>query len=118
MRDEAQMTPYGDVPRAGTYRPKIALAPDREEPAVTQNHVAPANCGGLTVREREVVILLMSGMTNRRIAEELYIAEKTVEMHITHSLRKRGLHTRTELAVWAVSTGMVDSIAFPPFVPQ
>lgn len=51
----------------------------------------------LTPREREVAALAARGMTNREIAESLYITLKTVEWHLKHSYRKLGA-TRAELA--------------------
>ncbi len=90
----------------------MALATRPDEQVVTKGHAPPF--GGLSARERAVVALLVTGTTNRRIAEELYIVEKTVELHLTHSMRKLGLHTRAELAVWAVNNGLVDRAAASP----
>ncbi|MHB8647569.1 MAG: helix-turn-helix transcriptional regulator, partial [Thermomicrobiales bacterium] len=67
--------------------------------------------GGLTAREREVVVRISVGGTNREIAEALFVTEKTVELHVTHSLRKLGFRSRTELAAWAVSSGLAASHA-------
>ena len=57
--------------------------------------------GGLTKREHEVVAQIAQGKSNREIAEILFIAEKTVEMHVSNSLGKLGFHSRSQLAVWA-----------------
>jgi len=95
-----------------------ALATEPDAQAATQDRAAPSPFGGLTARERQVVALLVTAKTNRRIAEELFIVEKTVELHLTHSMRKLGLHTRAELAVWAVTNGLVDRSAAPPIPPQ
>lgn len=93
-----------------------ALATEPDAQAVTKDRATPSPLGGLTAREREVVALLVTGKTNRRIADELYIVEKTVELHITNSLRKLGLHTRAELAVWASRNGLVAGPT-PPLAP-
>ncbi|MGI8858084.1 MAG: ATP-binding protein [Thermomicrobiales bacterium] len=90
----------------------MALATEPDEQASTSGH-APS-LGRLSAREREVVTLLVTGTTNRRIAEELYISEKTAEWHVGNSLRKLGLHTRAELAVWASRNGLVDLPTPPP----
>jgi len=61
--------------------------------------------GGLTRREREVVAAVSRGMTNREIAEAFFIAEKTVEMHVSNSLSKLGFRARAQLAAWAAVRG-------------
>jgi RNA polymerase sigma factor (sigma-70 family) len=55
----------------------------------------------LTAREREVTALVAQGMSNRQIAQELYISEYTVKRHISKILRKLGLASRTEIAARA-----------------
>lgn len=65
--------------------------------------------GGLTTREREAVAMIAGGKTNREIAEALFVTEKTVELHITNSLRKLGFRGRVELAAWAVESGLAQS---------
>ena len=63
----------------------------------------------LSPRELEVVRLLAGGCTNRQIAEQLVIAPRTADTHIGNVLTKLDLHTRTELAVWAVEHGLTAS---------
>jgi DNA-binding CsgD family transcriptional regulator len=67
--------------------------------------------GLLTPRETEVVALLAEGLTNRQIANRLFIAVKTVAVHVSNILAKTGLSTRTEVAAWALRSGVVDSAA-------
>jgi NarL family two-component system response regulator LiaR len=62
----------------------------------------------LTAREREVLGLLARGMPNKRIALELGIAEKTVKTHVGHVLGKLGVTDRTQAALHALRTGLVD----------
>jgi NarL family two-component system response regulator LiaR len=62
----------------------------------------------LTAREREVLGLLARGMPNKRIARELGIAEKTVKTHVGHVLGKLGVTDRTQAALHALRTGLVD----------
>jgi len=52
-----------------------------------------------TVREREIVDLLMQGMSNRQIANALGITEGTVKKHLNHVFRKLGVHSRALLIV-------------------
>ncbi len=55
----------------------------------------------LTPQEREVLLLLADGMTNRQIASRLYLAEKTIKNYVTSILSKMGMARRTEAAVYA-----------------
>ena len=54
----------------------------------------------LTTREWEVAHLVVQGLTNRRISEELTISERTVTTHVGRILKKLGLTSRTQLAAW------------------
>jgi len=55
-----------------------------------------------------VAILVDSGLTNRQIAEQLVFSERTAEAHVAHCLAKLGLASRTQLATWAVTSGLVE----------
>ncbi len=57
----------------------------------------------LTDREREILLHLRNGESNKVIARQLKIAEATVKVHVKHLLKKLGLKTRVEAAVWAVN---------------
>ncbi len=61
----------------------------------------------LTRREREVLELIVRGRSNKRIAFELGIAEKTVKTHVGHLLAKLGVTDRTQAALLAVREGLV-----------
>ncbi|MBI3966744.1 MAG: AAA family ATPase, partial [Chloroflexi bacterium] len=80
---------------------------EREPESVGGANPTPADARGdvLTRREREVVALVARGLTNRQIAEELVIAEGTARIHVEHALAKLNLHSRTQLAAWAVANG-------------
>jgi two-component system response regulator NreC len=56
----------------------------------------------LTMREIDVVKLLTSGLTNRQIADQLFLSVRTVESHRAHIFAKLGLTSRAELVRWAV----------------
>jgi DNA-binding NarL/FixJ family response regulator len=62
---------------------------------------------GLTPREREVVILIAEGGTNRQIASRLGVTERTARTHVSNILGKLGLESRTQLAMWAVRHGIL-----------
>jgi NarL family two-component system response regulator LiaR len=62
----------------------------------------------LTRRERDVLELIARGRSNKRIALELGISEKTVKTHVGHLLAKLGVSDRTQAALMAVRQGLVS----------
>jgi DNA-binding NarL/FixJ family response regulator len=62
----------------------------------------------LTAREREVLSGLGRGLTNRQLAAELFVSEKTVKTHVSNVLAKLRLTDRTQAALFAVRVGLVD----------
>ena len=56
----------------------------------------------LTRRERTIAALIGEGMTSAQIAARLEIAERTVDSHAEHVRKKLGLHSRAQIAAWAV----------------
>jgi DNA-binding NarL/FixJ family response regulator len=74
------------------------------DPSVAARLVAEVTArsdDGLTPREREVLDALARGLSNKRIAYELEIAERTVKAHVGHILAKLGVPDRTAAALWA-----------------
>jgi two-component system, NarL family, nitrate/nitrite response regulator NarL len=72
----------------------------REGPALPQH----PDQAGLTPREHEILALIARGYSNKLIARELDVAVGTVKVHVKHLLKKLGLRTRVEAAVWAVNS--------------
>ncbi|MEP6852096.1 MAG: AAA family ATPase [bacterium] len=62
----------------------------------------------LTEREREVLALLAQGRSNRQLAGQLFISEKTVSVHVSNILAKLGVRSRTEAAAVGRRDGLVD----------
>ena len=62
----------------------------------------------LTPRELEVLALVGTGRANKQIAAELSISERTARTHVSNILRKLGLASRTQAALWAVREGLVE----------
>ena len=85
---------------------KQALASIPATPALTPRRIAKKEFGGLTVREREIAVLVTQGKSNREIADELVISETTVERHIANIFSKLGFNSRTQIAVWTVEKGL------------
>ena len=84
-------------------------------PAVAARVIEELASGGqrgaldeLTPRELEVLCLIARGRSNKRIALELGVAEKTVKTHVSHVLAKLGLSDRTQAALYAVREGLVS----------
>jgi DNA-binding NarL/FixJ family response regulator len=75
-----------------------ATAPISESP---QSIVLPPELAELTPREREVLCLMINGATNREIAEELYISERTVKNHVTSILSRINQRDRVHAARFA-----------------
>jgi len=69
---------------------------------------ARAGDGGLTAREVEVLRLVAEGLTNREIAERLFIAQKTVSVHVSNILGKLDASTRTQAATTARELGLLS----------
>ncbi len=65
-----------------------------------------ASIADLTPRELEILQLVIQGKTNKAIATEIYISEKTVEFHLDHLYRKIGVRTRLLAGVWALQHGI------------
>jgi predicted ATPase/DNA-binding CsgD family transcriptional regulator len=63
--------------------------------------------GILSQREREVAILVANGLTNRQIADRLFIAERSAEGHLERIRNKLGVRSRAGVARWAVEHGLM-----------
>jgi DNA-binding NarL/FixJ family response regulator len=86
-----------NVDRDLRYLPRVALDRLAERmPAVE-----------LTPRESEVLVCITQGRSNREIAEQLKIAEKTVRIHVSSVLDKMGARDRTQATIYALQRGLV-----------
>ena len=80
-------TMIGDVTAAATARHNAAQL----QRSVTE----------LSARELQVTVLVAAGLSNREIADRLFVSQRTVESHTSHIFTKLGLISRTQLAMWA-----------------
>jgi two-component system response regulator DevR len=87
----------------------VAAGKSLLDPAVTERLFAKlrstpsdSRYESLTEREREVLDLIAAGLTNREIAERLFLAEKTVKNYVSGLLAKLGMRSRTQAAVYGI----------------
>jgi DNA-binding CsgD family transcriptional regulator len=88
-------------------RVRIRLEPGLAPGAVNRSDATVEQLG-LTPREREVLSLVTAGRTNRQIAAELFISEKTAGVHVSNILGKLGASGRTEAAAIAHRLGLFE----------
>lgn len=88
---------------------RVAAGQSMLDPAVTQRVIErvrqgpqePPELAGLTEQERRILALVAEGLTNRQIAERMFLAEKTVKNYVSSILAKLGMERRTQAAVLA-----------------
>jgi DNA-binding NarL/FixJ family response regulator len=92
------------------HRGELQLDPALARRLMASLHAGPRaqSSADLTTREREVLRLVGAGEPNKRIAADLEISERTARTHVSSILRKLGLSSRTQAALWAVREGLVD----------
>jgi DNA-binding NarL/FixJ family response regulator len=83
---------------------ELGAAPDLERLARLAGSPRP---GGLSRRESEVLVLIAAGKTNRAIAAELFISEKTVARHVSNIFTRLGLSSRAAATAYAYKHGLV-----------
>ena len=66
--------------------------------------------GNLSGREVEVLTLVAQGRSNKEIAEELFVSQGTVKIHVSHIMTKLGLDRRTELVRFALASGLAPLV--------
>lgn len=95
---------YGEAPISG----KLAVKILQEFRQTQQNPPSAINLpDALTVREIEILELVVQGATNSEIAKALYITENTAKIHLRNILEKLHLQNRIQAAVYAVREGLV-----------
>ncbi|MFO7741725.1 MAG: response regulator transcription factor [Anaerolineae bacterium] len=93
------------------HRGEPALAPEAAWVLFKAARRGPELGDDLTAREREVLALLVDGLTNPEIADRLVISSATVKTHVSNILSKLGVATRTEAASLALQKGLVKEDA-------
>lgn len=65
----------------------------------------------MTIREREVILLLGEGLTNKEIAQKIHVSTYTVKSHIHNIMEKLALHTRLEIANYSYTGETLKTVA-------
>jgi DNA-binding NarL/FixJ family response regulator len=73
-----------------------------EAAALLHEEPRPANSAVLSERESQVAWLVAHGLSNRQIARELVVSDRTVDSHVSNVLRKLSLTSRAQIAAWVV----------------
>ena len=88
-------------------RGEAPLAPKAAAALLAERGTRPGIAGvELTVREREILSLVVEGLANKQIARRLGISEKTVKGHLTNLFQRIGVADRTQAALWAERSGI------------
>ena len=104
---DASMDELADGIRAA-HVGRPALAPEAAQALIDAGTKSSFELGmDLTVRQLEILALMVEGLTNNEIAERLYLSPYTVRNHVSEILSKLGTSTRTEAAALAVRLGLV-----------
>jgi DNA-binding NarL/FixJ family response regulator len=89
-----------------TYQ-RLGAAPDLARVEALAGGGPAGAAGGLTAREVEVLRLVATGQTNRAIAAELVLSERTVDRHVSNIFTKLGVPSRAAATAWAYEHGLV-----------
>jgi DNA-binding CsgD family transcriptional regulator len=85
---------------------ELGAAPDLARLAKISRTAKLEAAGGLTTREVQVLALVAAGKSNRAIASELFLSEKTIERHVSNIFTKLGVGSRTAAAAYAFDHGI------------
>ena len=97
-----------EVHAGSVWVPRKVLARFIERATVSARRIEPRSATKISDREREVLRLLVAGCSNREIASELGIIERTVKAHVAQLLRKVGVTNRVALSVHAVTHSLLS----------
>ena len=107
MDGESVISPEMMTKLVSVFRARPATPTADASAPVAAARAPVADADPLSPREREILLLIARGDSNKLIARELDIAETTVKIHVQHILRKLGLTSRVQAAVYATTRGLV-----------
>ena len=88
---------------------KLGAAPELARVNALSRRASAKGVGGLTAREMQVLRLVAEGKTNRSIADDLVISEKTVARHVSNIFTKLGISTRSAATAYAYEHDFLQS---------
>ena len=106
VEDQVEVAALGELSLSGFSRPVDVFNIERIRTGASPDDGVVDQLSALSLREREVALLIARGLTNRQIAEELVISERTAEGHVDHIRDKLDVRNRAEVAVWVVQHGL------------
>ncbi len=92
---------------AGSIAREVSRLGERVETRLGQRAATDLKNGGLTRREVEVLRLVAVGLTNREIGQELFLSERTVDMHVRHLLATLDCRSRSDATRRAAELGVL-----------
>ncbi len=106
----------GFIPKSFTADEMLAAIDDVLDgnifvPKSDESMVRPDSSGTLTLRQLEVVSMLARGHSNKEIARELQLAERTVKAHVTAVLEALNVKNRTQAVIAAQQNGLLPSVS-------
>jgi DNA-binding NarL/FixJ family response regulator len=99
------------VSQGSVWAPRRVLSMFMKLALTQPKRTMPGANEAVTDREKEVLRMLLTGLSNKEISAPLGIVERTVKSHIAKMMRKLGVHNRIELSVHAVTHSLVSSFA-------
>lgn len=108
LRSELKGTMNDETPLSGAIASKILMEFRQvsSNESSTQASREDSNYETLTMREKEVLALLTEGLSNRDIADRLFVSEKTVKKHLNNIFAKLHLNNRAQAAIYAIKAGL------------
>lgn len=92
----------------GAYAGQSILAPEAAQALVQTASQGPTPGHDLTPREREVLALMVEGLSNPEIGRRLFVSRSTAKAHVSHILSKLGVSNRAEAIALALQQGLVS----------
>ncbi len=92
---------------------EVLITEEQLERARCWHKVVGERWQSLTARERQVLVMISRGWSNRQIAKELSIKEHTVETHVGNILGKLQVASRNEAIAWAWQQGVIEELSSP-----